>query len=103
MAWLTNGTTYLTPGTSTPYWRTSRDTRTSGALLGALLWALLWALLGSLLGTLLGALLWALLGTLLGALLGALLATLVDAVRLLAACGHHPAVLLLPAVIAMEK
>ena len=34
---------------------------------------------------------------------GDLLAMPVDAVRLLAACGHHPAVLLLPAVIAMEK
>jgi hypothetical protein len=34
---------------------------------------------------------------------GDLLAMPVDAVRLLAACGHHPAVLLLPAVIALAK
>ena len=34
---------------------------------------------------------------------GDLLAMPVDAVRLLAACNHHPAVLLLPAVVAMEK
>ena len=34
---------------------------------------------------------------------GDLLAIPVDAVRLLAGCGHHPAILLLPAVIAMEN
>ena len=34
---------------------------------------------------------------------GDLLAMPVDAVRLLAACNHHPAVLLLPAVIALAK